>query len=252
MFDRLNKPAIEKWRETRAKKSASPKKRNRKETPAEIKARKKAADDRLAKLVKDWVITFHRCCLVSQTSADDSIIFDTVPWMLSELGSDASRWVTAAIASLGGKVPKDGRYEFLRGAALLERTLEYDHEATLVRIWRVICYPSLLILEDGSQTDRLADGVPEKLPLANDVWGKQWMSLAEAADVDVSAGWEVGGLFENAENQLIRKYFGYHTTEQLVVLCKRLKHEPCGSRKTEIVEGLMAAHSAKRLQLPNV
>lgn len=227
-------------------KNADPKKPP---TAAELKAKRKKSDDALRSFTVEWQRDALRCAIAQADEPSRELMF----WLFSRYG--------------GGLAYRDPKLSDIFEWSLVDVGLS-AHDNTPARIeelgstscliwnaYRLLLWP--VASHDKSHGDLTAPGLlPDALPALD---GLIVDELAEVVGVSMETVWRDArsGVDFSAETntlrEMVRKWLGRHTKEQLVDLAAELGVTLIDGRRDEMVDGLLALHTTaakKSLKLP--
>lgn len=213
-------------------------------TAAELKARRKKADDQLANYTGEWVCLALR---YQMTLISESAIMPLLPTLLGKLYDRNIQvfndWAICELFDLS-KPSKRGNT-----AVELRDKIKGDVAEFYASLWRVILWPSSKWTVGHG--DMAAPGtIPERLPALGTL---PCHELAEAAGVSMETVWAAAAK-DSMQRSLVRRWLLRHNKEQLTALGKSLGVAIADGKRDAMVEALLVEHQKspqkKPLKLP--
>lgn len=241
-----------------AKQPKSPKSKSDDDKPltaAELKAKRKKANDQLENCTREWMCLAlrYQCSQIKSWTQDEVKVQDLVPWLIavSHEASQMARWNEWALVECGADLKSS------RGGGLLNVSAVGFHKLIATTgngnfyaaLWRVLLWPA------GNASifhpDLAAPGsIPERLPQFGT---KSIHQLAEACGVSMETVW-MAAAKESMQRSLVRQWLTRHNKEQLVDLAKSLGVTLADGRRSDMVDELLGHHQhspkKKPLKLP--
>lgn len=212
-------------------------------TPAELKARRKKADDQLATYTRDWVCLALR---YQMTLIAESATMPLLPSLLAKLYDRNlqafNEWAICELIEKSNRTRKNTAID-------LAATIKGDVAEFYAMLWRVILWPSSKWTEGHG--DMAAPGtIPERLPALGTM---QCHELAEASGVSMETVW-AAAVKDSMQRSLVRRWLMRHNKEQLTALGKSLGVAIADGKREEMAEALLKEHQKtpqkKPLKLP--
>ena len=226
-----------------------------KPTAAELKARRKKADEQLEHYTRDWICRAlrYQCSDIQSWTEDTAAVVSLVPWLVaasyetSHLGK-WNDWAFAESLLLREQTKSKGRGE-LSAATFRNLSGLSDYVRFYSALWRVILWPS------GTSSNPHPDlappgSIPEQMPgfSTQDIH-----ELAEACGVSIETVWTTATK-DSMQRSLVRQWLTRHNKEQLSDLAKSLGVAIADGKRDEIVTELLGHHQhspqKKPLKLP--
>jgi ParB/RepB/Spo0J family partition protein len=226
-----------------AAKDAAGKPTSKAPTAAELKARRKKADDQLATYTRDWVCLALR---YQMTLIAESATMPLLPSLLAKLYDRNlqafNEWAICELIEKSNRTRKNTAID-------LAATIKGDVAEFYAMLWRVILWPSSKWTE--GHDDMAPPGtIPERLPALGTM---QCHELAEAAGVSMETVWAAAAK-DSMQRSLVRRWLLRHNKEQLTALGKSLGVAIADGKREEMAEALLKEHQKtpqkKPLKLP--
>jgi ParB family transcriptional regulator, chromosome partitioning protein len=225
-----------------------------KPTAAELKAKRKKADDQLEHYTRDWIaraLRYH-CSETRNWTQDEVRVLNLLPWLLASTYDCSSThmqsWNDWAIVEITALAPKRKRGNAATALEFKE-AVTGDAVTFYAVLWRVILWPA----GNGSiyHPDLAPPGtIPEWMP---NFGTRQINELAEACGVSIETVWAAAAK-DSMQRSLVRQWLMRHNKEQLSDLGVALGHRLMGGKRDEMVDELLAQHQSspqkKPLKLP--
>lgn len=223
-------------------------------TPAELKARAKAADEQLDKYSKDWMRRALRCSLAAIALSKPVSVLPVLPWLLAEQQAGSQFRGPSLKMLLHWEIPEVS-HKFVdcqADARAWSGHCELEgYVPVYARLWQLLLWPVSAHSREGTHHPDLAAAgtLPDNLPpILHPVVDQ----LAALFHVSIASVWKLASR-EIAQRQLVREWLTRHTATQLDALADELKVAdlPQGKRD-ERVQHILASHMpGKLLPLPS-
>jgi ParB family transcriptional regulator, chromosome partitioning protein len=224
-----------------------------KPTTAELKAKRKKADEQLEHYTRDWISRAlrYQCSTIINVVEGQNLARDLMPWLLASSydssGYHLHTWSDWALVECYVETKK-GRND--KTAAEFRKSIDAAASSKFYSaLWRCILWPA------GNASifhpDLAPPGtIPEKMP---GFGTRQINELAEACGVSIETVWAAAAK-ESMQRALVRQWLLRHTKEQLSDLGVALGHRLMGGKRDEMVDELLSQHQSspqkKPLKLP--
>jgi ParB family transcriptional regulator, chromosome partitioning protein len=227
-----------------------------KPTAAELKAKRKKADEQLEHYTRDWIsraLRYH-CSETRNWTQDEVRVLNLLPWLLASTYDCSSThmqsWNDWAIVEITATDTNPKRKRGSAATALEFREAVTGDAVTFYAVlWRVILWPA----GNGSiyHPDLAPPGtIPERMP---NFGTRQINELAEACGVSIETVWAAAAK-DSMQRSLVRQWLMRHTKEQLSDLGVALGHRLMGGSRDDMCTELLAQHQSspqkKPLKLP--
>jgi ParB family transcriptional regulator, chromosome partitioning protein len=227
-----------------------------KPTAAELKAKRKKADEQLEHYTRDWIsraLRYH-CSETRNWTQDEVRVLNLLPWLLASTDCSSTHlqsWNDWALVETLATETNPKRKRGNAATALeFREAVTGDAVTFYAALWRVILWPA----GNGSiyHPDLAPPGtIPEKMP---GFGTREINELAEACGVSIETVWAAAAK-ESMQRSLVRQWLMRHNKEQLSDLSVALGHRAFGGgKRDEMVDELLGQHQTspqkKPLKLP--
>jgi ParB family transcriptional regulator, chromosome partitioning protein len=225
-----------------------------KPTAAELKAKRKKADEQLEHYTRDWISRAlrYQCSTIINVVEGQYLARDLMPWLLASSfdssGYHLHTWSDWALVECGIEQKKAGRHD--QTAVEFKKSIDAAANSKFYSaLWRAILWPA------GNASiyhpDLAPPGtIPERMP---NFGTRQINELAEACGVSIETVWSAAAK-DSMQRSLVRQWLMRHNKEQLSDLGVALGHRLMGGKRDEMVDELLSQHQSspqkKPLKLP--
>lgn len=217
-----------------------------KPTAAELKAKRKKADDQLKHYTREWIVRALRyhlseISLWEGEAPAEHRVMRLLPWLLASSYDKSqmeqwNEWAMLDSASSAGASPsrKRGASNAVEFAGRMQVTTGFYDS-----LWRVILWPAC---RGNFGHDDLAPAgtIPERMPGFS---GRVIHELAEACGVSIETVWHASAN-DSMQRAIVKQWLMRHTADQLTDLGVALGHRLMGGKREERVDELLSYHVA--------
>jgi ParB family transcriptional regulator, chromosome partitioning protein len=209
-----------------------------KPTAAELKAKRKKADDQLEHYTREWIVRALRYHLseISLWSNEANQVMRLLPWLLAESyeHSQMSRWNEWAMVDVIAD-PSTSKRKTSTAMDFVNRLPQ--HSVFYDSLWRVVLWPACR--GNYGHDDLAPTGtIPERMPGFS---GRVIHELAEACGVSIETVWHASAK-DSMQRALVKQWLMRHTADQLTDLGVALGHRLMGGKREERVDELLSVH----------
>jgi ParB family transcriptional regulator, chromosome partitioning protein len=214
-----------------------------KPTAAELKAKRKKADDQLEHYTREWIVRALRYHLSESSlwcNGANQVMW-LLPWLLASSyeTSQMASWNEWAMVDLARNPNAPGKSKLAGIKAVEFITQPGACNAFYESLWRVVLWPA----RNGNYGhDDLAPAgtIPERMPGFS---GRVIHELAEACGVSIETVWHASAK-DSMQRALVKQWLMRHTADQLTDLGVALGHRLMGGKREERVDELLSVHVA--------
>ena len=211
-----------------------------KPTAAELKAKRKKADDQLEHYTREWIVRALRYHLseISLWSNEANQVMRLLPWLLAESyeHSQMSRWNEWAMVDVIAD-PSTSKRKTSTAMDFVTRLPQ--HSVFYDSLWRVVLWPACRG-NYGHEDLAPAGTIPETMPGFS---GRVIHELAEACGVSIETVWNASTK-DSMQRALVKQWLMRHNKEQLQDLAKSLGESIDDGKREEMVDELLSYHVA--------
>lgn len=216
-----------------------------KPTAAELRAKRKKADDQLEHYTREWIVRSLRYQLseIKSWTQDETQVLDLLPWLLASTyeHSQLSQWnkwaIDDCIKDDVAKVPKS--HHSLTAATFCSLIGRAGCNNFYAALWRVILWPACNG-NFGHPDLAPAGTIPERMPGFS---GRVIHELADAVGVSIETVWNASTK-DSMQRALVKQWLMRHNKEQLQDLAKSLGESITDGKREEMVDELLSYHVA--------
>jgi ParB family transcriptional regulator, chromosome partitioning protein len=213
-----------------------------KPTAAELKAKRKKADDQLEHYTREWIVRALRYHLseISLWCNDAYHVMRLLPWLLASSydKSQMDRWNEWALVDTASDSSQSGKRKGNCSAVEFVGRMPM-HSTFYDSLWRVVLWPAC---RGNYGHDDLAPAgtIPERMPGFS---GRVIHELAEACGVSIETVWHASAK-DSMQRALVKQWLMRHNKEQLQDLAKSLGSYIGNGKREDMVDELLSYHAA--------
>jgi ParB family transcriptional regulator, chromosome partitioning protein len=213
-----------------------------KPTAAELKAKRKKADDQLEHYTREWIVRALRYHLseISLWCNEAYHVMRLLPWLLASSydKSQMDRWNEWALVDTARDPSQSGKRKGNLTAVEFVGRMPM-HSTFYDALWRVILWPAC---NGNYGHDDLAPAgtIPETMPGFS---GRVIHELAEACGVSIETVWHASAK-DSMQRALVKQWLMRHNKEQLVALGESLGIMVTDGKRDDMVAQILDRHTA--------